>query len=1029
MSYVFISHSSRNDFEAIAIKDWLTNAGWDDLFLDLDPERGIVAGERWERALHEAASRCDAILFLVSQHWLDSEWCRKEFRLAHRLNKRIIGLLIEDLDVQTLPEELTSTWQMVRLASGTDHKILRVTHPTTGQEQHVHFSQAGLTRLKTGLVKAGLDPRYFEWPPANDADRPPYRGLQPLEADDAGIFFGREAPIIDLLARLRGYREETGIHFLAILGASGAGKSSFLRAGILPRLARDERNFITLPIVRPGHSVLWGDDGLLKSLTSTFSRYKIGINRTEVRRAIESDHPKVIELLKQVGGNAASNLTTIGEYDDGSAKPLTLILAVDQGEELFQSEGSKESLVFLELLKRLASESGLSLVIVFTIRSNAYEQLQTTKTLDGIAQQTFSLAPMPHGAYQSIIEGPANRLKETSRPLKVDANLTERLLADIERGGSKDALPLLAFTLERLYLDYGDDGDLRLDEYEDMGGIEGAIEAAVELCFKKGLQDPSLPNDRDAIKALLRRGLIPWLAGIDPDTQAPRRRVAKLSEIPDEARSIISHLIEQRLLATDIEEETGETTLEPAHESLLRQWGLLQGWLEEDFAALATLEGLQRASRDWVANERGQDWLNHTSGRLEDAELLKQREDLSRFLTSSDWDYLKVCREMENNIRHKELMEAKKLAEAQQLIVQRTEMGDELINFMLFDLKRELQPLGRIDILRSIAERVFDYFKNIDKETASPQTLMMLCHSHSNIGDIFKATGDLSGALEYKRLSLDIAQFLVEQDPSHTAWQSNLSDCYSNVGDILEARGFLDGALKQYQLSLGIRKQLNAQDPSHYGLQKNLAASYDKIAHILKQLSELSGALEQYQLSLGIRKKLAEQHPNNSEYQSYLSDGYNNIGNILRYSGDLNGALEQYHLSLSIRKKLVEQHPCYTELKSYLSDSDNSDDKLAQLMLAEYAGCQRDLAASYNNVGDILKARGDLDEALEKYELSEGICYDLVRTDPSNAEWQSDLSVSTKNTTDLRKARSDLKGASNIMLKKKALKFTSLFKK
>lgn len=202
MSYLFISHSSKNNFYAIAIQDWLVAQGWNELFLDLDPRRGIVAGQRWEKALHDAASRCDAVLFLVSIDWLKSDWCRKEFRLAHRLNKHIIGILIEDIDINTLPEELTSTWQLLNLASGNDHQIIATVHPDTGEEQHVHFSNAGLTRLKIGLVKAGLDSMFYQWPPEHDPERSPYRGMLPLKTEDAGIFFGREAPTNELLAKL-----------------------------------------------------------------------------------------------------------------------------------------------------------------------------------------------------------------------------------------------------------------------------------------------------------------------------------------------------------------------------------------------------------------------------------------------------------------------------------------------------------------------------------------------------------------------------------------------------------------------------------------------------------------------------------------------------------------------------------------------------------------------------------------------------------------------------------------------------------
>src|SRR5262249_61497207 len=96
VSRIFISHSSTDNAPAIALRDWLVGEGWDDLFLDLDPDRGIAACERWERALNEAARRCEAVLFLISKAWLASRWCTNELNLARRLNKRLFGILIEE---------------------------------------------------------------------------------------------------------------------------------------------------------------------------------------------------------------------------------------------------------------------------------------------------------------------------------------------------------------------------------------------------------------------------------------------------------------------------------------------------------------------------------------------------------------------------------------------------------------------------------------------------------------------------------------------------------------------------------------------------------------------------------------------------------------------------------------------------------------------------------------------------------------------------------------------------------------------
>jgi formylglycine-generating enzyme required for sulfatase activity len=640
VSRIFLSHSSANNAEAVALRDWLEREGWkDEIFLDLDPERGIAAGERWERALNEAADRCQAVLFLVSRAWLSSRWCLKEFNLAHRLNKRMFGVLIEPLSSSDLPEDLAGTWQLVRLAAGRDHVMLRAVLPVTHQEAHVTFSAEGLQRLKHGLEEAGLDARYFTWPPANDPNRTPYRGLKPLEADDAGIFFGRDAPVIGALDHLRGLREAAPPRLLVILGASGAGKSSFLRAGLVPRLMRDDRNFHVLPIIRPERAALSGETGLLRALEGAFAAAKIALPRADLRAAIDGGVPKLRPLLQAL----AAKVTPPVHEDTTTPKPPTLIIAVDQGEELFQAEGQDEARIFLALLRELLIEDAPAVIAAFTIRSDNYEGLQVARELDGVRQETFSLPPMPKGSYAEVIKGPARRLDGTARALRIHDALVDGLLDDIEAGGAKDALPLLAFTLERLYGEYHAGGNLKLEHYNKLGRVKGSIEAAVERAFKAADADPKIPRDRQARLALLRRGLIPWLAGIDPDTGAPRRRVARLSEIPTEARPLIDHLVDQHLLATDVSKDTGEKTIEPAHEALLRQWSLLQDWLTEDTGLLSVLSGIKRASRDWAANNKAPAWLAHGDERLRAAEGLVARLDLAANLEPTDEEYIAAC--------------------------------------------------------------------------------------------------------------------------------------------------------------------------------------------------------------------------------------------------------------------------------------------------------------------------------------------------------------------------------------------------
>ena len=225
--------------------------------------------------------------------------------------------------------------------------------------------------------------------------------------------------------------------------------------------------------------------------------------------------------------------------------------------------------------------------MLVTIRSDAYERLQTAQALDGVRQETFEPAADAQGRLcQTSSRARPSASNRARARCSIEPALTQALLDDVEAGGGKDALPLLAFTLERLYSSMAATAISSSPSIEQLGGIKGSIEAAVERALAAADADPTIPRERAARLALLRRGLIPWLAGIDPETQAPRRRVARMSEIPAEARPLIRHLVAQRLLATDVAKGTGEATIEPAHEALLRQWGLLHGWLEDDFAAL-----------------------------------------------------------------------------------------------------------------------------------------------------------------------------------------------------------------------------------------------------------------------------------------------------------------------------------------------------------------------------------------------------------------------------------------------------------
>jgi WD40 repeat protein len=640
LSRIFISHSSANDAAALALGKWLSEQGYDDVFIDIDPNRGLVAGERWQEALKAAADRCEAVLFLVSPAWLASKWCLAEFLLAKTLHKRIFGLIIEPVPFERVPSEMTAEWQLCELAGPDRFRTFEV--ELGAQHQRVDFREAGLDQLRRGLARAGLDARSFPWPPPGDPKRAPYRGLRALEPQDAAIFFGRDAAVVRGLDRIRGLVEAGVEKLLVVLGGSGSGKSSFLRAGLWPRLARDDIVFLPLPVIRPETAVISGNFGLAVALAASFERLGAPRPLGRIKELLSCGSEAFGRLLDELLELAQRRLIGITE----ERSPPALIISIDQAEELFNAEGAAEATLFLQLLSGvLVAVEGepRHLLVVATMRSDRYEFLQAEPAFAAVKQDLFNLPPMPAVEFKSVIEGPARRVVESGGQLTVDHALTERLIADAQ---GADALPLLAFTLERLYVDYGSEGMLTVAQYDKLGGVQGSIEAAIAGALSEPSRAPAIPVTKEEQLARLRAAFIPWLARIEPDSGASMRRLARFDEIPEESRAMVQRLVEARLIVAD--RRAGVDVVEVAHESLLRQWPALTTWLQADADNLKLIDGIERAASEWTRNGRNDAWLDHRAERLSDAERIAGREDLRKRLGEEGMAYLVACRTREN---------------------------------------------------------------------------------------------------------------------------------------------------------------------------------------------------------------------------------------------------------------------------------------------------------------------------------------------------------------------------------------------
>jgi formylglycine-generating enzyme required for sulfatase activity len=629
---LFISHSSKDNIEALAFQRWLMADGWseEDVFIDL---HGISAGERWRERLRKANTACEAVILLASPDSLDSKECQCEMNLAEDLGKEIIVAILRDVKKDDPRPARYADRQFVDLSAEPTERM--EPFERDGKVHRVEFHLPALQSIKARLADLGIAPESFSWKPKPGAG--PYPGLAAFTEDDAGIFFGREAEIMAGVRKLRIMRRRRAPRLLVIQAASGSGKSSYLRAGLWPRLTRD-LDFTPLAILRPALGILTGPDGVGRKLAPFFQRHGV----TKVPGNISAELVKIgSQAFAGLIAEAASHATVARRAGVPDARPPAPLLAIDQGEEMFAADNAAESQRFLEMLAEFLREppSDVDPYVLITIRADSVEKLlQRWPALGLEAPETQVLPPLSLTAYRDVIVKPAELYSQRVRRLSIEPELVGKLA---QEATGADALPLLAFTLEKLFLEFGADGKLTAERYDSMGGIGGSIDRALAEAQCKAAGDGGENN--------LRRLIIPGLATWDPAASAAKRLVAKEAELTGGERKslapLASALVEARLLTRN------RDTLEVAHEALLRR-PPIDSWLERQKGALKLRDDVLKEAGEWASQGKAERDLVRRGDRLKMALALLANPDFAAALVPAK-DYLGACERAEKTPRRR----------------------------------------------------------------------------------------------------------------------------------------------------------------------------------------------------------------------------------------------------------------------------------------------------------------------------------------------------------------------------------------
>ena len=871
----------------------------------------------------------------------------------------------------------------------------------------------------------------------------PFRGLEAFEPQHAGIFFGREDEICAVQLALR-QQAAAGCAFVLIVGASGSGKSSLARAGVLPAVVQYDVDETVRAwrqaIFIPGTSAKDLCGGLARVLCSALPELRESGTNPDALSSLLREDPAL--FCRLVLPNAL-----------GSG--VRLFLLIDQLEEIFSHSaiGPGEREVFSVALDALA-RSG-SVWVVATVRSDFYDQCQTLPRLMGMKGERgqFDLLVPDADDLRRIITAPASLAGlRFERDASTGVSLDRLLLDDATR--HPEALPLLEYALRELYERRTPDGTLTLAQYHELGGVEGALghrAEAVFLALPVGVQ-PALDGVLSSLVTLRE----------DAEAGATRARVPTESAAgtPERAK-LIAAFVKERLFFTDRDASSGEPILTLSHEAILRCWPRASQWIERNRDFLRVRARLREGVRAWNENARAADYLLSPGKPLEDARTISsaRHEDLA----PAEREYIEISiahagereRAMKRRrrlafaamafltiiaiaggalatVKTKAAREAAASAEAQRKLAEGAkdritqqakvlklreeeataarQAAEDQTKFAEQKTAEATDAKKTADLRLSVALEFVDDVRNVDKQIAAKGAAATLQELQKRVDEVYvklnldekdavqlvrrvqdatgtgdseMKSGDFKAAAASYEKALEIARKLVARDAGNREWQHQLSVCLGKLGDVQMSQKNFEGASASYGEALRIGQELVQSDANNPQWQLSLSVIHDMMGILaMKQGDGPSSAshFEEEQKILGRVTAL----PGAEKFAHTLAVSHSSRGEFRRALGDMKGAAESYAQAIRVFEELVRKNP------------DSGD-------------LSRELGLSLNKAGSVELTMENVADAGKNFLRAAGILRKLAASDPEklNADWQLTYGMSLVNVASVQSKQRD----------------------
>jgi eukaryotic-like serine/threonine-protein kinase len=302
----------------------------------------------------------------------------------------------------------------------------------------------------------------------------------------------------------------------------------------------------------------------------------------------------------------------------------------------------------------------------------------------------------------------------------------------------------------------------------------------------------------------------------------------------------------------------------------------------------------------------------------------------------------------------------------------RRAQAEDLIEFMLGDLRKKLEPAGSLDALDAAGERVLKYVGSSRPETMSAEELARTSKALNQLGEVRIAQGRLGEALTVFQRSLGFAQQAVKREPGSGTAQLAVATAHFWVGDVARQQNDLPQSLRHYTAYMETAEALAKREPANDTYRLERAYGHSSVAAVYERQGDFARALQHLHLTREIKAARVREAPNDLDRQADLANTFNRIGLIQERSGDLRGARAHYEQELATYLRLVAREPRNTRWKSWLS-------------------------RSRHYLGWVLEMSGDVTGALEQRRGELALSQELQRQDPENTRWRRNLAIAEMN--------------------------------